>query len=158
MPGRSPKPVRARAAVQRQQRFRYGWSAFGGTRFASGVRVNEVYRVCVGSAAVLVGAVLIVKQARTSPEERGVSIAPVPLEGGAGVVFTTPLLTMKMFSPLPSDYPISSCSLPRKQLLPYEKWNDCCSPKGKPSQFCGKLGSRFFGFRCVKNTVPQVSP
>jgi len=42
----------------------------------------------VGGAAVIVGAVLIVKQAKSSPERPSVSVAPVPVEGGAGLVIT----------------------------------------------------------------------
>jgi uncharacterized membrane protein YjgN (DUF898 family) len=42
-------------AVQRQQRFLYGHSAFGGTRFASDLRVGEVYAICLGMLAIPVG-------------------------------------------------------------------------------------------------------
>lgn len=44
----------------------------------------------VGGIATVVGIVLIVNQGRGAPEERkpGVSITPVPLRGGAGVVIT----------------------------------------------------------------------
>jgi len=42
-------------AIQRQQRFLYGHSAFGGTRFESDVRVSDVYRICLGMSAILVG-------------------------------------------------------------------------------------------------------
>jgi hypothetical protein len=40
--------------IQRQQRFLYGRSAVGRTRFESGLRAKEVLRVCVGSSAILV--------------------------------------------------------------------------------------------------------
>lgn len=42
-------------AVQRQQRFVYGHSAFGGTRFASEVPLRGVVRICLGVAAILAG-------------------------------------------------------------------------------------------------------
>jgi uncharacterized membrane protein YjgN (DUF898 family) len=41
-------------SIQRQQRFLYGRSAFGRTRFESGLRAKQVLRVCVGSSAILV--------------------------------------------------------------------------------------------------------
>ena len=42
-------------AVQRQQRFLYGQSAYGGTRFESDVRVRGVVRICLGMSAILLG-------------------------------------------------------------------------------------------------------
>jgi uncharacterized membrane protein YjgN (DUF898 family) len=42
-------------AVQRQRRFLYGQSAFGGTRFETDVAVGDVYRICAGTSAILIG-------------------------------------------------------------------------------------------------------
>jgi uncharacterized membrane protein YjgN (DUF898 family) len=50
--------------VQRQQRLLYGQSAFGGTRFESALRVDEVYRICLGMLAILVGVALAAAAAR----------------------------------------------------------------------------------------------
>lgn len=57
---------------------------------ADGKRYNRLGNgmLIAGGAAAIVGAVLIIKQARTPSEASGVSIAPVPMNGGAGVVFT----------------------------------------------------------------------
>jgi len=51
-------------AIQRQQRFLYGKSAFGGTRFESGLRADQVYRICLGTFAILVGVGLVALAAR----------------------------------------------------------------------------------------------
>jgi len=42
-------------AVQRQQRFLYGHSGFGGTGFESELQVSDVVRICLGMSAILVG-------------------------------------------------------------------------------------------------------
>ncbi len=51
-------------AVQRQQRFVYGRSAFGASRFQSQVPVGEVYRIYLGMVGVLVGVAGIALAAR----------------------------------------------------------------------------------------------
>ena len=57
---------------------------------ADGKRYNRLGNgmLIAGGAAAIVGAVLIIKQARTPRDSSAVSIAPVPMNGGAGVVFT----------------------------------------------------------------------
>ncbi len=58
----------------------------------AGKRYNRLGNamLVVGGIATAVGIVLVIKQARAGPEQRehGVSVTPVPLRGGAGVVVT----------------------------------------------------------------------
>jgi uncharacterized membrane protein YjgN (DUF898 family) len=46
------------ASIQRRQRFVYGGGAFGGTRFESQLAIGALYRLCFGTAWIVLGASL----------------------------------------------------------------------------------------------------